>query len=129
MADLPIHTALNVPTVVSHPSIHCLQWSGDGQVCFVTKSAVHILGGREAAGVVSHDDRVQQGGRVGEAPELARDIARCAARVAPPPPPPPPLTLASGRLGRGLLGIAGHLRAERGVLAEWANTRWKVCGF
>ncbi|KZP30470.1 hypothetical protein FIBSPDRAFT_777198 [Athelia psychrophila] len=43
MSDLPIYTVLNVPTVVSHPSIHCLQWSGDGQACFVTKSAVYIL--------------------------------------------------------------------------------------
>ena len=40
---MPIYTALNIPTVVSYPSANCLQWSGDGQACFVSKSAVYIL--------------------------------------------------------------------------------------
>ncbi|KAH7920247.1 hypothetical protein BV22DRAFT_1021558 [Leucogyrophana mollusca] len=40
---MPIYTALSVPTVISHPSERCLQWSEDGQACLVTKSAVHIL--------------------------------------------------------------------------------------
>ncbi|KAH7910203.1 transcription factor IIIC subunit delta N-term-domain-containing protein [Hygrophoropsis aurantiaca] len=43
MSNLPIFTALSVPTVISHPSQRCLQWCEDGQICLVTKSAVHIL--------------------------------------------------------------------------------------
>lgn len=38
-----IYTALNVPTVSTYPSPSCLQWTGNGQVCFVTKTAVYIL--------------------------------------------------------------------------------------
>ena len=38
-----IHTALNVPTASSYPSSNCLQWTGTGQLCFVTKLAVHII--------------------------------------------------------------------------------------
>ncbi|TFK36254.1 transcription factor IIIC subunit delta N-term-domain-containing protein [Crucibulum laeve] len=43
MTSLPIFTALNVPTVTSYPSIKCLQWSADGQVCFLTKTAAYIM--------------------------------------------------------------------------------------
>ncbi|KIJ65305.1 hypothetical protein HYDPIDRAFT_89000 [Hydnomerulius pinastri MD-312] len=43
MAQLPIYTALSVPTVITHPSAKCLQWSEDGQLCLVTKSAVQVL--------------------------------------------------------------------------------------
>ncbi|KAF8835955.1 hypothetical protein BDN67DRAFT_912054 [Paxillus ammoniavirescens] len=43
MSQLPIYTALSVPTVITHPSVRCLQWSEDGQLCLVTKSSVHIL--------------------------------------------------------------------------------------
>ncbi|KAH7882278.1 transcription factor IIIC subunit delta N-term-domain-containing protein, partial [Phlebopus sp. FC_14] len=39
----PIYTALSVPTVLTHPSPRCLQWSEEGQLCLVTKYAVHIL--------------------------------------------------------------------------------------
>ncbi|KDR79253.1 hypothetical protein GALMADRAFT_93153 [Galerina marginata CBS 339.88] len=41
--DPPIYTALVVPTVTSHPSLKTLQWSADGQVCFVTKNSAFIL--------------------------------------------------------------------------------------
>ncbi|KAF8154505.1 transcription factor IIIC subunit delta N-term-domain-containing protein [Crassisporium funariophilum] len=43
MASLPVYAALNIPTVTSQPSVNCLQWSADGQLCFVTKSAAYIL--------------------------------------------------------------------------------------
>ncbi|KAF9244208.1 transcription factor IIIC subunit delta N-term-domain-containing protein [Melanogaster broomeanus] len=43
MSQLPIYTALSVPTILTHPSIRCLQWSEDGQLCLVTKYAVHIM--------------------------------------------------------------------------------------
>ncbi|EGN93775.1 hypothetical protein SERLA73DRAFT_172058 [Serpula lacrymans var. lacrymans S7.3] len=43
MSASPIYTALHVPTLTPHPSINCMQWSEDGQACFITKSAVHIL--------------------------------------------------------------------------------------
>ncbi|KAF9465990.1 putative zinc-finger of transcription factor IIIC complex-domain-containing protein [Collybia nuda] len=39
----PIYTALNVPTVTSYPSVNCLQWSADGQVCLATKTAAYIM--------------------------------------------------------------------------------------
>ena len=41
-----ISSALNVPTATSYPSVNCLQWSSDGQLCFVTKTAIYILVGR-----------------------------------------------------------------------------------
>ena len=37
------YTTLNVPTVTSCPSVKCLQWSADGQVCFITKTAAYIM--------------------------------------------------------------------------------------
>ncbi|KAF8962108.1 transcription factor IIIC subunit delta N-term-domain-containing protein [Flammula alnicola] len=40
---MPIYTTLSIPTVTSYPSLKCLQWSADCQVCFITKSAVVIL--------------------------------------------------------------------------------------
>lgn len=43
---LPVSAALNVPTATSYPSVNCLQWSSDGQLCFVTKTAIYILVGR-----------------------------------------------------------------------------------
>ncbi|KAJ6616962.1 transcription factor IIIC subunit delta N-term-domain-containing protein [Mycena sp. CBHHK59/15] len=39
----PIYSALNIPTVTTRPSPSCLQWSGDGQVFFLTKGSVYIL--------------------------------------------------------------------------------------
>ena len=41
--ELPVYAALAIPTVTAYPSISCLQWSADGQLCFVSKNAVHIL--------------------------------------------------------------------------------------
>ena len=41
--ELPVYTALTIPTVTAYPSVYCLQWSSDGQLCFVSKNAVHIL--------------------------------------------------------------------------------------
>jgi len=38
-----IYTALNIPSVVTYPSPSCLQWTPDGQVCFITKYAVYLL--------------------------------------------------------------------------------------
>ncbi|KAI9573929.1 transcription factor IIIC subunit delta N-term-domain-containing protein [Boletus coccyginus] len=43
MSKRPVYTSFNIPTVITHPSVRCLQWSGDGQLCLVTKSAIHIL--------------------------------------------------------------------------------------
>ncbi|KAG7094041.1 hypothetical protein E1B28_007662 [Marasmius oreades] len=37
------YTCLNFSTILNSPSSKCLQWSSDGQACFVTKSAVYIL--------------------------------------------------------------------------------------
>ncbi|KAL4064044.1 transcription factor IIIC subunit delta N-term-domain-containing protein [Scleroderma yunnanense] len=42
-AQLPIYTALKVPTVLTHPSEGCLQWTDDGQLCLATKSAIYIF--------------------------------------------------------------------------------------
>ena len=43
-SGLPIiYATLNVPIVSSYPSSRCLQWSGDGQACFVSKYAIYIL--------------------------------------------------------------------------------------
>ncbi|KAF5309828.1 hypothetical protein D9619_010322 [Psilocybe cf. subviscida] len=39
----PILTALPIPAVASHSSPHCLQWSADGQVAFLTETSVVIL--------------------------------------------------------------------------------------
>ncbi|KIM61276.1 hypothetical protein SCLCIDRAFT_16159 [Scleroderma citrinum Foug A] len=41
--QLPIYTAFKVPTVITHPSERCLQWTDDGQLCLATKSAVYIF--------------------------------------------------------------------------------------
>lgn len=43
MSQRPVYSSFNIPTVITHPSVRCLQWSDDAQLCFVTKSAVHIL--------------------------------------------------------------------------------------
>ncbi|KAJ6568281.1 transcription factor IIIC subunit delta N-term-domain-containing protein [Mycena vulgaris] len=39
----PIYSVLNIPSITSRPSLSCLQWSGDGQVFFLTKGSVYIL--------------------------------------------------------------------------------------
>ncbi|KAJ3821273.1 transcription factor IIIC subunit delta N-term-domain-containing protein [Lentinula raphanica] len=38
-----IYTSMNVPTVITSPSVNCLQWSEDGQVFFTSKNAVYIM--------------------------------------------------------------------------------------
>ncbi|KAF8141842.1 transcription factor IIIC subunit delta N-term-domain-containing protein [Boletus edulis] len=43
MSQRPVYSSFNIPTVITHPSVRCLQWSDDGQLCLVTKSAIHIL--------------------------------------------------------------------------------------
>ncbi|KAH9172208.1 transcription factor IIIC subunit delta N-term-domain-containing protein [Lactarius sanguifluus] len=43
MEDVTIYTASNVPGAASHPTLNCLQWTGDGQLLFSTKSSVYIL--------------------------------------------------------------------------------------
>ncbi|KAG6878555.1 hypothetical protein C0992_007917 [Termitomyces sp. T32_za158] len=43
MVSHPVYTTLNVPTVTSYPSVKCLQWSGDGQACFATKTAAYLM--------------------------------------------------------------------------------------
>ncbi|KAI3998173.1 hypothetical protein K525DRAFT_275506 [Schizophyllum commune Loenen D] len=44
MADRArIYSALNVPTVTAHPSPKTLQWTSDGQLCFLTRGAVYIM--------------------------------------------------------------------------------------
>ncbi|PPQ88838.1 hypothetical protein CVT25_010267, partial [Psilocybe cyanescens] len=40
---LPVYTALNIPTVTSYPSLKCVQWSADGQLCYISKNAAVIL--------------------------------------------------------------------------------------
>jgi hypothetical protein len=42
MSPLPIYAGLNFSTTAS-PSLTCLQWSGDGQVFFVTKNTIFIM--------------------------------------------------------------------------------------
>lgn len=37
------YTALSLPTVTARPSVGSLQWSGDGQLFFMTKSNVYVL--------------------------------------------------------------------------------------
>ncbi|KAJ7173510.1 hypothetical protein C8R46DRAFT_1083033 [Mycena filopes] len=39
----PVYTTLSIPTVTARPSLSCLQWSGDGQVFFLSKGSVYIL--------------------------------------------------------------------------------------
>ncbi|KAJ3739057.1 putative zinc-finger of transcription factor IIIC complex-domain-containing protein [Lentinula detonsa] len=43
MDSSPIYTSVNVPTVITSPSVTCLQWSEDGQAFFTSKSAVYIM--------------------------------------------------------------------------------------
>lgn len=43
MEDVTIYTTSNVPAAASHPTLSCLQWTGDGQLLFSTKSSVYIL--------------------------------------------------------------------------------------
>ncbi|KAJ7708915.1 transcription factor IIIC subunit delta N-term-domain-containing protein [Mycena rosella] len=38
-----ICSVLNIPSITSRPSLSCLQWSGDGQVFFLTKGSVYVL--------------------------------------------------------------------------------------
>lgn len=39
----PIFAALNLPAVSVLPSVNTVQWTRDGQILLLTKSAVHIL--------------------------------------------------------------------------------------
>ena len=43
MEDVTIYAASSVPGAASHPTLNCLQWTGDGQLLFSTKSSVYIL--------------------------------------------------------------------------------------
>ncbi|KAJ3860095.1 putative zinc-finger of transcription factor IIIC complex-domain-containing protein [Lentinula novae-zelandiae] len=43
MGSSTIYTSLNGPTVITSPSVNCLQWSEDGQAFFTSKSAVYIM--------------------------------------------------------------------------------------
>jgi hypothetical protein len=43
MEHVTVYTASNIPAAVSHPTINSLQWTEDGQLLFLTKTAVHIL--------------------------------------------------------------------------------------
>ncbi|KAI9451937.1 putative zinc-finger of transcription factor IIIC complex-domain-containing protein [Lactarius psammicola] len=43
MEDVTIYTASSVPGAASHPTLNCLQWTGDGQLLFSTKYFVYIL--------------------------------------------------------------------------------------
>ncbi|KAI0294320.1 transcription factor IIIC subunit delta N-term-domain-containing protein, partial [Multifurca ochricompacta] len=43
MEHVTIYAASSVPAAASHPTISCLQWTEDGQLLFVTKTAVYIL--------------------------------------------------------------------------------------
>ncbi|KAH9066910.1 hypothetical protein EDB87DRAFT_1672110 [Lactarius vividus] len=45
MEDVTIYTASSVPGAASHPALNCLQWTGDGQLLFSTKSSIYILCG------------------------------------------------------------------------------------
>lgn len=38
-----LHTALKIQTAVAQPDIHSLQWGGDGQLLFLTKTSIYIL--------------------------------------------------------------------------------------
>ncbi|KAF9460559.1 transcription factor IIIC subunit delta N-term-domain-containing protein [Collybia nuda] len=49
-ALVPIYTNLSLPAI-SLPSLSCLQWSGDGQVFFVSKDSVYILTPKHTADV------------------------------------------------------------------------------
>lgn len=43
-SETPIlHTALKIQTAVAQPDIHSLQWGGDGQLFFLTKTSIYIL--------------------------------------------------------------------------------------
>jgi hypothetical protein len=43
MEDVTVYTASSVPAATSHPTLNSLQWTEDGQLLLVTKTAVHIL--------------------------------------------------------------------------------------
>ncbi|OCH96338.1 hypothetical protein OBBRIDRAFT_787420 [Obba rivulosa] len=60
---MAIPTALSLPAVWALPLAKCLQWSGDGQILMMTKSAVYIL--TPDAGV-----RVDAASVIRQAPEL-----------------------------------------------------------
>ncbi|KAJ7065359.1 transcription factor IIIC subunit delta N-term-domain-containing protein [Mycena amicta] len=40
---MSIYSAFNIPTILSRPSTTCLQWSADGQLFFLSKTAVYVL--------------------------------------------------------------------------------------
>ncbi|KAH9987160.1 transcription factor IIIC subunit delta N-term-domain-containing protein [Russula compacta] len=43
MEHVTVYTASNIPAAVSHPTLNSLQWTEDGQLLFLTKTAVYIL--------------------------------------------------------------------------------------
>ncbi|KAI0048739.1 hypothetical protein FA95DRAFT_1517013 [Auriscalpium vulgare] len=43
MVQATVHTALNIAIAASYPSINCLRWTEDGQILFLTKTAVYIM--------------------------------------------------------------------------------------
>ncbi|KZT09847.1 uncharacterized protein LAESUDRAFT_721997 [Laetiporus sulphureus 93-53] len=43
MAHAVVFSALSLPAVSASPSAKCIQWTGDGQLLLLTKSAVYIL--------------------------------------------------------------------------------------
>ncbi|ETW79260.1 hypothetical protein HETIRDRAFT_478665 [Heterobasidion irregulare TC 32-1] len=40
---MTVHDALTIPAAGSQPSINCLQWTNDGQILFLTKTAIYII--------------------------------------------------------------------------------------
>ncbi|KAI0796220.1 putative zinc-finger of transcription factor IIIC complex-domain-containing protein [Abortiporus biennis] len=43
MAQLPILSAINLPSATAFPSLNCIQWSEDGQALLITRNAIYIL--------------------------------------------------------------------------------------
>ncbi|KAL1747153.1 transcription factor IIIC subunit delta N-term-domain-containing protein, partial [Schizophyllum fasciatum] len=43
MTGPPVYTALHVPTVTAYPSVRCIGWTSDGQLCFLSRGAVYIM--------------------------------------------------------------------------------------
>jgi hypothetical protein len=43
MEHITVYTTSSVTAAASHPTINALQWTEDGQLLFLTKTAVYIL--------------------------------------------------------------------------------------
>ena len=43
MEHITVYTTSSVTAAASHPTINALQWTDDGQLLFLTKTAVYIL--------------------------------------------------------------------------------------